>query len=86
VGLAVKTMSFWCLRVVARLDLRHRSLPWSVGPGEFGSQGDDPGWRGGVVGMFDRDGGDAPWAPPSSLEAPSRSLLPAPISSSWVKT
>jgi hypothetical protein len=54
-------------------------LPWSIGSGEFGSHGNDPEWRGGVVDMFDHDGGDAPWLPISSLEAPSRSLLPTPI-------
>jgi hypothetical protein len=35
-----------------------------------------------LVGLFDHDGGDTPRAPLSSLEAPSRSLLPTPISSS----
>jgi hypothetical protein len=54
-------------------------LPWSIGSGEFGSHGNDPEWRGGVVDMFDHDGGDVPWLPISSLEAPSRSLLPTPI-------
>jgi hypothetical protein len=39
-----------------------------------------------LVDMFDHDGGDVPWEPLSSLEVPSRSLLPTPISSSHVKT